>query len=268
MNQPIDRADEPWTTLSREEALANAPEAATQAGLFKVPRVFGMNARRSHGYGARRAHCRGRADSERSVPAALDRIAQVDAALHAFHTVCGRSARSTARGCSIDAKASGTVLGPLHGVPIALKDNMSTRGLRDDRVVADSRTASCRRTARRSSRSSSRPAPSIIGKTNLDEFAMGSSTENSAFGPSRNPWATDRARRADRAADRRSRSRRAWCLRRSGPIPADRFVSPRRSPASSGSSRPTAACRDMGCWRLLRHSIRSAPRRARWRMRR
>ena len=41
LNQPIDRADEPWTTLTLEEALANAPEAATQAGLFKVPRVFG-----------------------------------------------------------------------------------------------------------------------------------------------------------------------------------------------------------------------------------
>ena len=41
LNQPTDRADEPWTTLSREEALANAPEAATHAGLFKVPRVFG-----------------------------------------------------------------------------------------------------------------------------------------------------------------------------------------------------------------------------------
>ena len=41
LNQPTDRADEPWTTLSCEEALANAPEAATQAGLFKVPRVFG-----------------------------------------------------------------------------------------------------------------------------------------------------------------------------------------------------------------------------------
>jgi aspartyl-tRNA(Asn)/glutamyl-tRNA(Gln) amidotransferase subunit C len=41
MNQPIDRPDEPWPTLPREEALANAPEAAQQAGLFKVPRVFG-----------------------------------------------------------------------------------------------------------------------------------------------------------------------------------------------------------------------------------
>lgn len=41
LNQPIDRPDEPWTTLTLEEALANAPEAARQAGLFKVPRVFG-----------------------------------------------------------------------------------------------------------------------------------------------------------------------------------------------------------------------------------
>lgn len=41
MNQPIDRADEPRPTLAREEALENAPEAARQAGLFKVPRVMG-----------------------------------------------------------------------------------------------------------------------------------------------------------------------------------------------------------------------------------
>ena len=41
LNQPIDRADEPRPTLSRHDALANAPDAAPQAGLFKVPRVFG-----------------------------------------------------------------------------------------------------------------------------------------------------------------------------------------------------------------------------------
>jgi len=41
MNQPIERPDEPWSTLPREEALANAPEAAREGGLFKVPRVFG-----------------------------------------------------------------------------------------------------------------------------------------------------------------------------------------------------------------------------------
>ena len=41
INQPIDRSDEPRPTLSREEALENAPEAARQAGLFKVPRVIG-----------------------------------------------------------------------------------------------------------------------------------------------------------------------------------------------------------------------------------
>jgi aspartyl-tRNA(Asn)/glutamyl-tRNA(Gln) amidotransferase subunit C len=41
LNRPVDRADEPAPTLSREEALANAPDAATEAGLFKVPRVMG-----------------------------------------------------------------------------------------------------------------------------------------------------------------------------------------------------------------------------------
>jgi len=41
MNQPIDRPDQPWPCLPREEALENAPEAAREGGLFKVPRVFG-----------------------------------------------------------------------------------------------------------------------------------------------------------------------------------------------------------------------------------
>src|SRR5262245_4581147 len=60
--------------------------------------------------------------------AALDQIAQRDAALHAFHTVDGERALDRARMLD-QAQASGSVLGPLHGVPIALKDNMSTRGM-------------------------------------------------------------------------------------------------------------------------------------------
>ncbi len=122
--------------------------------------------------------------------AALDRISEHDGRLHAFHTVDRERALARARQLD-DARASGGVLGPLHGVPIALKDNMCTRGLLttasshilerfvppfDATVVARLEAAGA----------------VVVGKTNLDEFAMGSSTENSAFGPSRNPWDVSR----------------------------------------------------------------------------
>ncbi len=122
--------------------------------------------------------------------AALDRIARRDGELHAFHTVVAD--RALARARQLDAtQASGMPIGPLHGVPIALKDNMCTR---DVLTTASSRILDgfvppYDATVVRKLESA---GAVIIGKTNLDEFAMGSSTENSAFGPSRNPWATDR----------------------------------------------------------------------------
>ena len=120
----------------------------------------------------------------------LDRIAEVDSAIHAFLYVDGaRALESAAR---VDAKiGAGEIVRSLAGVPIALKDILTytgapttcgskilegwlppydatvTRRLLDHDIV-------------------------ILGKTNLDEFAMGSSTENSAYGPTRNPWDTDR----------------------------------------------------------------------------
>jgi aspartyl-tRNA(Asn)/glutamyl-tRNA(Gln) amidotransferase subunit A len=116
----------------------------------------------------------------------LDRIRALDGKLHAFRTVAAEQALERA-GQLDRARESGGPVGPLHGVPIVLKDNMSTRGLEttaSSRILAGyvppfDATVVERLLA---------AGAVVIGKTNLDEFAMGSSTENSAFGPSRNPW--------------------------------------------------------------------------------
>ncbi|MYD03592.1 MAG: Asp-tRNA(Asn)/Glu-tRNA(Gln) amidotransferase subunit GatA [Acidimicrobiia bacterium] len=120
----------------------------------------------------------------------LYRIAMVEAQLHAFLTVDTDGLMAGAEEAD-QAFAEGRDIGPLQGIPIALKDNLTTRNLEttagskilsgyvppyDATVVKRLRQAGAL----------------IVGKTNLDEFAMGSSTENSAFGPTRNPWNTDR----------------------------------------------------------------------------
>ena len=115
----------------------------------------------------------------------LDVIDEMEGEINAFNIVNRDIAMQSAQKID-DLIASGKDPGPLSGVPIALKDNLCTRGIPttcsskilegweppyDATVVERLRSAGA----------------VIIGKTNLDEFAMGSSTENSAFGPTRNP---------------------------------------------------------------------------------
>ncbi|WP_022886431.1 Asp-tRNA(Asn)/Glu-tRNA(Gln) amidotransferase subunit GatA [Glaciibacter superstes] len=128
--------------------------------------------------------------SVEATTAHLDHIDAVDGDVHAFLHVARDAALQTA--ADIDARrASGEPLGPLAGVPIAIKDVLATKDMPstsgskilegwippyDATVVARLRAADL--------------VP--LGKTNMDEFAMGSSTEHSAYGPTRNPWDLER----------------------------------------------------------------------------
>ncbi len=128
--------------------------------------------------------------SETLVIDCLVHISQRNPAIHAFLRVNPEAALAQAKAIDLKRK-TGQAIGLLSGIPIALKDNICTKGL----------TTTC------SSKILEHFIPPYnatvvekiisadgipIGKTNLDEFAMGSSTENSAFGSTRNPWDLDR----------------------------------------------------------------------------
>jgi aspartyl-tRNA(Asn)/glutamyl-tRNA(Gln) amidotransferase subunit A len=120
----------------------------------------------------------------------LDRIAKTDKTLGAFLHVDAEGALAAA--AAVDAKrAAARGLGPLAGVPVALKDVLTQDGIPTtcgSRILEGWRPPYDSTVVRRL-----READVVIlGKTNMDEFAMGSSTENSAYGPTRNPWDTDR----------------------------------------------------------------------------
>ncbi len=128
----------------------------------------------------------GEITSQELTKAHLDRISAVDKEVHAFLHVDSEGAMSQAKAVD-DARARGEKLGPLAGVPLALKDVLVQKGIPttcgskilegwrppyDATVVTRLKNAGI----------------VILGKTNMDEFAMGSSTENSAYGPTHNPW--------------------------------------------------------------------------------
>jgi aspartyl-tRNA(Asn)/glutamyl-tRNA(Gln) amidotransferase subunit A len=117
--------------------------------------------------------------------AALDRIAALDHSLNSFVTVDGDGALAAA-GAADDARAKGEA-GPLAGIPIAHKDVLMTAGLPTtcgSRMLANFVAPYDAHVVGRLKRAGT----VLVGKTNMDEFAMGSSNENSHFGPVRNPW--------------------------------------------------------------------------------
>jgi aspartyl-tRNA(Asn)/glutamyl-tRNA(Gln) amidotransferase subunit A len=122
---------------------------------------------------------------------ALNRIVRDDARLGACNTVMVEQARSRAEALD-EARAGRGPCGPLHGVPIVLKDNLCTRGVPTTASSRILRGFVAPYDATVVARLEAAGAV-ILAKTNLDEFAMGSSTENSALGPTKNPWDLSRA---------------------------------------------------------------------------
>ena len=122
--------------------------------------------------------------------ACLERIAAHDAGIGAFLEVFTDPALAAA--ADVDARrARGESLGALAGVPIAIKDNLALRGARltcGSRILGDFVSPYTASAVQRALDAGA----VIVGRTNMDEFGMGSSTERSAFGPTRNPYARDR----------------------------------------------------------------------------
>ena len=131
----------------------------------------------------------GEVSSRELVDQQLERIQSVDAQIHAFVELTADRARADAD--RIDAaRAAGEELGALAGVPLAIKDNLCTRGVRTTCSSRMLETFVPPYESTVTERLWSSGAV-LMGKTNLDEFAMGGSTETSAFGPTANPWNTD-----------------------------------------------------------------------------
>ncbi|MBN2645719.1 MAG: Asp-tRNA(Asn)/Glu-tRNA(Gln) amidotransferase subunit GatA [Desulfuromonadaceae bacterium] len=129
----------------------------------------------------------GRLTSVDLTKAFLARIHATDDQLNAFITVCDEEALVAARQAD-EQRATGNVQ-PLTGIPVALKDIFVTRGVRTtcaSKILGDFMSPYDGTAVRKLKEQGA----VILGKLNMDEFAMGSSNENSAFGPVRNPWNT------------------------------------------------------------------------------
>ena len=132
----------------------------------------------------------GAASAVEVAQAHLDRISEVDERVHAFLHVDTEGALAAA--AAVDsARAAGATLSLLAGVPLALKDVMTQKGIP---TTCGSRILEGWRPPYDSTVTARLKAAGVVilGKTNMDEFAMGSSTEHSAYGPTHNPWDLDR----------------------------------------------------------------------------
>ena len=131
----------------------------------------------------------GEVTAPEAAAAALRRIREMEPSIHAYVTVDEEGAMAQAETVQREIEA-GRLSGPLAGVPVAIKDNICTEGLRttcSSKILEHFVPAYTAQAAEQLKKAGA----VILGKTNMDEFAMGSTTETSAFGPTRNPWNTD-----------------------------------------------------------------------------
>jgi aspartyl-tRNA(Asn)/glutamyl-tRNA(Gln) amidotransferase subunit A len=131
-----------------------------------------------------------RASATELVRSAVERIARLDPHLRSYVTLTPEAALAQAE--VVDRRlAAGDTLPPLAGIPLAVKDVICTMGVRTtcSSRILEAHVPPYDATVMR--RLKAQEAV-LLGKTNMDEFAMGSSTENSAVAPTRNPWALDR----------------------------------------------------------------------------
>ena len=133
----------------------------------------------------------GEITSPQATEAVIKQIKAVEEQVHSYVTLDEEGAMKRAKEVQAQIEA-GTLTGPLAGVPAAIKDNMCTKGMRttcSSKILENfvpTYTAEAVLNLEKA-------GAVILGKTNMDEFAMGSTTETSAYGVTRNPWNTEHA---------------------------------------------------------------------------
>ena len=189
----------------------------------------------------------GEVSSRELVDQQLERIQSVDTEIHAFVELTAERARADAD--RVDAaRAAGEDLGPLAGVPLAIKDNLCTRGVRTtcssrmlEQFVPPYESTVTERLWS--------AGAVLMGKTNLDEFAMGGSTETSAFGPTCNPWNTEHVPGGSSGGSAAAVAA-GECMAALGSDTGGRFASPPRFVGWWVSSPPMAASVVGASWPL------------------